>query len=307
MHGVSVQVWIVFGVIVFAAIAVDLGVVHRKAHQVTLRQALAETGAWVGLALLFNLWIYVSRGHQAGLEFLTSYVVEKSLSVDNIFIFVLIFQGLQVPPKLQHRVLYLGIVGALAMRGVFVFAGIELLRHFSFVVFLFGGILFLTGVRMLLAGNRAVHPENNFLVRMLRKVVPVTEGYRGEKFLVNESGRWSVTPLLVALVAVEAMDIVFAVDSVPAVLAITQDVFIAYASNVFAILGLRAMYFGLADILPRFRFLHAGLAVLLVFVGAKMLAAERISVSTEMSLVVIATIMLVTVCASLIWPKKLSP
>ena len=255
--GTTGYMWAVFSFAVIAAIAVDLGVLHRKAHRISVKEALAESAGWIGLALTFNVWIYFSMGHQAGLEFLTSYVVEKSLSIDNIFVFLLVFQGMAVPAQSQHKVLYYGVVGALVMRAVFVFGGVALLNRFHFVLFVFGAILILTAVRMLLPGEHKVRPERNWLVRIARGLVPVTPGYEGERFYLQRAGRWNATPLLLALVAVEATDILFAVDSVPAVLAITRDSFIAYSSNVFAILGLRALYFALADLLPRFRFLAA--------------------------------------------------
>jgi tellurite resistance protein TerC len=303
VYGTPIYMWGIFGAVVAAAIGLDLGVFHRDAHRISFRKALVETAAWIGLALAFNLWIWVSLGHRAGLEFLTSYVVEKSLSIDNIFVFVLIFRSLRVPAESQHKVLYSGVIGALAMRALFVFAGIALLRHVHPVLFLFGAILLATGIRMLLPGARGIQPERNWLVRITRRLVPVTNGYRGQSFWSRENGRWNATPLFVALIAVEAMDIIFAVDSVPAVLAITRDTFLAYSSNVFAILGLRAMYFGLADILPRFRFLHAGLAAVLIFVGGKMLLADWFAVSTGLSLTVLAGIFLATMGASLWWPN----
>jgi tellurite resistance protein TerC len=296
--------WVGFSVAVVAAIAVDLGVLHRKAHRISLKEALAESAGWIGLALAFNVWVYVSMGHQAGLEFLTSYVVEKSLSIDNIFVFLLIFQGMAVPASAQHKVLYYGIVGALVMRAIFVFGGVALLNRFHFVLFVFGAILILTAIRMLWPGGHKIRPERNWLVRIVRGVVPVTPGYEREHFFVQRAEKWNATPLLLALVVVEATDIVFAVDSVPAVLAITRDTFIAYSSNVFAILGLRALYFALADLLPRFRFLRPGLAAILLFTGAKMLASGRIQISTNVSLGVIIGIMMLMIGASILWPRK---
>jgi tellurite resistance protein TerC len=296
--------WAGFSVAVIAAIVADLGVLHRKAHRISLNEALSESAGWIGLALAFNVWIYVSMGHQAGLEFLTSYVVEKSLSIDNIFVFLLIFQGMAVPAQSQHKVLYYGIVGALAMRAIFVFGGVALLNRFHFVLFVFGAILILTAVRMLLPGGHKVRPERNWLVRVARRLVPVTTGYERERFFLQRAGKWNATPLLLALVAVEATDILFAVDSVPAVLAITRDTFIAYSSNVFAILGLRALYFALADLLPRFRFLRPGLAAILLFTGAKMLASERVRISTNVSLGIIVGIMALMIAASILWPLK---
>jgi tellurite resistance protein TerC len=302
--GAPTYMWAGFGVVVAAAIAVDLGVLHRKAHRISWKEALAESAGWIGLSLAFNIWIYVSMGHQAGLEFLTSYVVEKSLSIDNIFVFLLIFQGLAVPSQSQHKVLYYGVVGALVMRAIFVFAGVALLNRFHVVLFLFGGILFLTAVRMLLPGAEEIQPERNWLVRIARRLVPVTPGYERDHLYVRRAGKWNATPLFLALVAVEATDILFAVDSVPAVLAITRDTFIAYSSNVFAILGLRALYFALADVLPRFRFLRPGLAAILMFTGAKMLASDRIQISTDVSLGVIVGIVALMAGASALWPQK---
>lgn len=301
--GTALHVWLIFGGAVVIAIAVDLGVFHRTARRITLRQALLETGAWVGLALGFNLWVYLSRGHQAGLEFLTGYLVEKSLSIDNIFVFLLIFQVLRVPAESQHKVLYYGVAGALVMRGGFIIAGVELLRHFHAILYVFGAILLLTGVRMLLPGERMMEKELNWPLRLARRVLPVTEKFHGEKFWVRTGKKWNATPLFLALVAAEVMDIVFAIDSVPAVLAITRDSFIAYSSNVFAVLGLRAMYFGLADLLPRFRFLHSGLAAILLFVGAKMMLEEQIRIPTGMSLGIIVGIVAAIVIASLLWPR----
>lgn len=304
MLGAPTFMWAGFGVVVAAAIAVDLGVLHRKAHRISLREALAESAGWIGLALAFDIWVYFSMGHQAGLEFLTSYVVEKSLSIDNIFVFLLIFQGLAVPSQSQHKVLYYGVVGALVMRAIFVLAGVALLNRFHMVLFLFGAILFLTAVRMVLPGAETIQPEQNWLVKIVRRIVPVTRGYEGERFYLRRAGNWITTPLFLALVAAEATDILFAVDSVPAVLAITRDVFIAYASNVFAILGLRALYFALADVLPRFRFLRPGLAAILLFTGAKMLASDWIPVSIGVSLGVIVCIVALMVGASVLWPQK---
>jgi tellurite resistance protein TerC len=302
--GAPGYLWVGFSVAVVAAVALDLGVLHRKAHRIGLKEALVESAGWIGLALVFSVWVYISMGHSAGLEFLTSYVVEKSLSIDNIFIFLLIFQGLAVPSQSQHKVLYYGVAGALVMRAIFVFGGVALLNRFHFVLFVFGAILILTAVRMLWPGGHKIRPERNWLVGIVRRVVPVTPGYEGEHFLVRRAGKWSATPLLLALVAVEATDILFAVDSVPAVLAITRDTFIAYSSNVFAILGLRALYFALADLLPRFRFLRPGLAAILLFTGAKMLASERLKIPTNVSLGVIVGIMALMIGASVLWPRK---
>ena len=302
MLGTPIHVWIVFAVTTAAALVIDLGVFHRKNHTIGLREALLESAAWISVSLFFNLWLYYSQGPQVGVEFLTGYLVEKSLSVDNIFVFLLIFQAFHVPAQAQHRVLFLGVLGALVMRAVFVLAGVELLQSFHAVLYVFGALLLLTGLRMFFPGKRAVRPDRNPLVLMARRIIPVTHHFEGERFFVKQAGKWIATPLFLALVAVEAMDIIFAVDSVPAVLAITRNAFIVYSSNVFAILGLRALYFALADLLPRFRFLHQGLAAILVFVGAKMTLSEWFPVTAPISLGVIAGILAVTVVASLLFP-----
>jgi tellurite resistance protein TerC len=302
MLGTPLHIWAVFVIVTAAALVVDLGVFHRKAHTISTKEALLESAAWISVSLIFNLWVRFALGPQAGLEFLTGYIVEKSLSVDNIFVFLVIFEAFRVAAKSQHRVLFLGVLGALVMRAAFVLAGVELLQAFHAVLYVFGALLLLTGLRMFLPVKRNLHPERNWLVRTARRIMPVVD-YDGERFLVKRSGKRSATPLFLALVAVEAMDIIFAVDSVPAVLAITRNTFIVYSSNVFAILGLRALYFALAGVLPRFRFLHQGLAAILVFVGAKMTLSEWMPIPSLISLGVIAGILGVTVAASLLFPK----
>jgi TerC family integral membrane protein len=304
MFSTPIHVWVVFAVVIVAALVLDLGVFHRKSQKVTLRGALIESAAWIVLSLLFAVYVHVSRGTQAGVEFLTGYLVEKSLSVDNIFVFVLIFRAFQVPERSQHKVLFYGVVGALVMRALFVLAGVELLQDFHFILFIFGAILMVTAIQMLRPSQRAIEPERNWLVRITRRFVPVLTGYAGEAFWVKRERKWYATPLFMALVAVEAMDIVFAIDSVPAVLAITRDTFIVYSSNAFAILGLRALYFAVADILPRFRFLHQGLAAILIFVGLKMIASDWIDLPDLASLGVIAGILTITIVASLAVPLK---
>jgi tellurite resistance protein TerC len=302
MLGTPIHVWIVFAITTAAALVIDLGVFHRKNHTIGLREALLESAAWISVSLLFNLWLYYSQGPQVGVEFLTGYLVEKSLSVDNIFVFLLIFQAFHVPAQSQHRVLFLGVLGALVMRAVFVLAGVELLQSFHAVLYVFGALLLLTGLKMFWPNKRVIRPDRNPLVLMAQRIIPVTHQFEGERFFVKQTGKWIATPLFLALVAVEAMDIIFAVDSVPAVLAITRNAFIVYSSNVFAILGLRALYFALADLLPRFRFLHQGLAAILVFVGAKMTLSEWFPVTAPISLGVIVGILAVTVAASLLSP-----
>lgn len=304
MMGTPLHIWAIFGISIALALVLDLCVFHRKAHTIQLKEALIESAAWIIAALLFNLWLYFSRGPQPAVEFLTGYLVEKSLSVDNIFVFLLIFQAFRIPRQSQHRVLYFGIAGALVLRAVFVLAGITLLQAFHPILYFFGAILLFTGSRMLLPGKRPLRPERNWLVRVARQFIPVTDNFEGEEFFIREAGRRRATPLFLALIAVEAMDIIFAVDSVPAVLAITRDTFVVYSSNVFAILGLRALYFALADLLPRFRFLHQGLAAILIFVGAKMIVSEYLHISAAVSLVVITIILGVTIAASLLFPRR---
>ena len=305
--GTPVHVWTIFTIVVLCALAIDLGVFHRKTHEVGLREALLESAIWIAVSLSFNLWLYLSRSGEAGIEFLTGYLVEKSLSLDNLFIFLLIFQAFRIPKRSQHKVLFYGVLGALVMRALFVLAGVGLLQKFHAILYVFGALLLLTGLRMIPPKKKSMRPEENLIVRLARRVMPVAEEYKGEEFFVKSRGRRSATTLFLALIAVEAMDIVFAVDSVPAVLAITRDTFIVYSSNVFAILGLRALYFAMADLLPRFRFLRQGLGTILVFAGAKMLLSERLFVPTYISLAFIAVILAVTIVTSLLVTASKEP
>lgn len=304
MGGESIAVWVVFGILVAAAVAADLIVFRPRTDRVSLGQSLAESAAWVALALGFGLWIYLSRGRQAGVEYITSYVLEKSLSADNIFVFLIIFRTFGVGPRAQHRVLYSGIFGAVILRLAFVLAGIALLQHFHLATYLFGTVLVIAGANMLRSGKEAPRAECNWLIQLLRKIVPVSSSSGTDRFRVRERGRWSATPLLVALIAIEVMDVIFAADSVPAVLSITRDPFIAYSSNVFAILGLRAMYFALAGLMTRLRFLHEGLAVILLFTGAKMLVADHFAIPAAASLGVIVLLLAITAAASWLAPPK---
>jgi len=294
--------WIIFAVVVAAALAVDLFVVHRRSLDVTLKRAVAETCGWIGLALSFGAWIYVWRSRPLAVEFFTAYLLEKSLSADNILLFLVIFRALGIDSRYQHRVLYTGILGALVMRLTFVLVGIRLLEHFHFALYVFGGALMILGMHMLFS-RRGFRPDKSWLLRLVRKIHPVDSSYQGEKFWIRLEGRRIFTPLLLALVAIEITDLIFALDSVPAVLAITRDPFIAYSSNVFAILGLRAIYFGVAEMLTRMRFLHQGLATILLFVGAKMLFSERIPISTPVSLAVILGALIVAALASWLLPS----
>ncbi len=295
--------WIMFNAFVLGMLALDLGVFHRKSHEVSVKEALIWTGVWITFALLFNVFIYYYFNKELALEFLTGYLIEKSLSVDNIFVMIMIFSYFQVPPSYQHKVLFLGIFGALIMRVVFIFTGIELIHRFHWLIYLFGGFLIFTGIKMFFSETK-IDPEKNFFVRMLRKVMPVTNVYHRDKFFVKKDGMWWATPLLLVVIVIEATDLIFAVDSIPAILAVSEDPFIVYTSNVFAILGLRSLYFALAGIEKYFKYLKYGLAAILVFVGTKMAIADFAKIQVHVSLIVIAAILLVAVIASLIKTSK---
>jgi tellurite resistance protein TerC len=297
MNAPNSLLWLGLFVVTAVAISVDL-LLHRRRRSESAKAAWTESLAWIVLALLFDLWILHVRGREASIEFLTAYVVEKSLSLDNIFLFFVIFQAFRVPPRSQHRVLYYGVVGALVLRGIFVFAGVALLRAFHPVTYLFGAILLVTAVRMAIPSHSSAARESTWIVRMAQRVFPLHSDSQSEHFFLREKGKRVATSLLLALVAVEMMDLVFAVDSVPAVLAITRDTFLAYSSNIFAILGLRAIYFVLADLLRQIRFLHQGLAAVLVFVGGKMVAADYLAISAGTSLAIVAAIFALTLLIS---------
>lgn len=294
--------WVGFGLFVVAMLALDLGVFHRKSHEVSMREALAWSGVWITLALIFNAGVLLLRGKDPAMEFLAGYVVELSLSVDNLFVFLMVFGYFKVPVQYQHKVLFWGILGALAMRAVFIGAGIALIERFHWIIYVFGVFLVITGVRIAFDQDHEIHPERNPMLRLLRRFMPVTKDYVGGHFIVKQDGRTWATPLFVVLVLVESTDLIFAVDSVPAVLAITRDPFIVYTSNVFAIMGLRSMFFALAGVMKLFRFLNYGLAVVLVFVGLKMVLADIYKVPIELSLLVILGILTTAVVASLLFP-----
>ena len=300
------SIWLFGGFTVFVLVmlTLDLAVFHRKAHSVGLREAAIWYGVWVSLALLFNVGIFVWQGSTKGTEFLTAYVIELSLSVDNIFIFLIIFSFFAVPPEYRHRVLFLGIVGAIVMRGIFIVGGVALLETFEWVIFLFGGFLVITGVRLALRKEEEAHPDRNPVMRLARRFLPVTQGYEGQKFFVRRHGKLMVTPLFMVLIALETTDLVFAVDSVPAVLAISRDPFIVWTSNIFAILGLRALFFLVAGILPYFRYLKVGLSLILVFIGVKMLTSDIYHMPTTVSLGTVGGILAVTMLASYVVKRR---
>jgi tellurite resistance protein TerC len=304
--------WIVFNVFVLGMLAVDLGVFNRKAHVITVKEALRWTLIVMAVAALFAAGIFWSKGHLAGMEFLTGYVIELALSVDNIFVFILIFSYFRVPPKYQHRVLFWGVFGALLMRGMMIGAGAYLINRFHWVIYLFGAFLVFTGIRMALQDEMDIEPEANPVLKLIRKVLPVSPSYEGQSFftrlLMDGRTRRAATPLFVVLVLVETTDLVFAVDSIPAIFGVTTDPFLVYTSNVFAILGLRSMYFLLARIIDRFHFLKLGLSAVLVFVGVKMLITYfHLDIPIAISLLVVAAVLGSSVVLSLIFPKAAEP
>jgi tellurite resistance protein TerC len=304
---VPLWVWIAFHVAVFTMLAIDLGVFHRHAHEVSVREAAGWTTTWVSASLLLCLAIARFMGTDAALQFLTGYLIEQALSVDNIFVFVLIFSYFSVPKRYQHRILFWGILGALLLRGTMIGAGSWLIHRFEWVLYVFGGFLVFTGVRMAFAGEEGIEVQANPVVRLIRRFVPVTKRYHGQRFLVRvpvgRARRLIATPLLVVLVMVETTDLIFAVDSIPAIFAVTTDPFLVYTSNVCAILGLRSLYFLLAGIVDTFRFLQLGLSVVLVFVGGKMLIADWYHIPIGASLAVVAGVLVSAVIASLLLPQ----
>ncbi len=291
--------WIAFHVGVFVVLAIDLVGFNRKAHEITIREAAIWSVVWVLLSLSFNLLVWHIRGAQIALDFFTGYVIEYSLSVDNIFVFVLIFSYFQVQKKYQHRVLVWGIIGALVMRGVMIWLGVSLVERFHWILYIFGAFLLITGVRMLVSHGEEIDLESNFVLRLCRRWMRVTPEYHGQKFIVKQAGNWMLTPLALVLIVIDIMDLIFAVDSIPAVFAITQDEFIIYTSNVCAILGLRSLYFVLAHVIDRFIYLKTGLALVLGFVGAKMIVAEFFPIPNWASLVVIVSVLGITIFLSM--------
>lgn len=290
--------WIGFNIAVLLLLALDLGVFHRRAHVESLRASIGWSIFWVGLSLGFNAWIYFTRGHEPGLQFLTGYLIEKSLSVDNIFLFVVLFKYFQVEPQYQHRVLFWGILGALVMRGIMIAVGVELIQRFEWILYVFGVFLILAGARMFFHKETDAAPEKNPLVRAARKLIRVSDRCFGQHFFIRENAHWVATPLFLALLVIESTDIAFAIDSIPAVFSVTRDPFIVYTSNVCAILGLRAFYFLLAGVLPYFRYLGRGLAAVLILVGGKMLAARWVEIPTEVTLGGVALILTIAIIAS---------
>jgi tellurite resistance protein TerC len=298
--------WIVFNVVVFTVLALDLGVFNKKAHKISVREALIWSSVWITLALLFNIFVFLEFGKTKALQFLTGYVIEYSLSVDNIFVFILIFSYFSVKAQYQHKILFWGILGALIMRGIFIFAGITLINKFHWIVLIFGGFLIYSGIKMLFQKEEiSVEPEKNKIVKLFRKFFPVTETLHGDSLFIKQNKRLFATPLFLVLLVVESSDLIFAVDSIPAILAISQDTFIVYTSNIFAILGLRSLYFAVSGIMGFFRYLKVGLAIVLAFVGFKMLASYiHFEIPILVSLAIIISILLISILASVIIKKK---
>jgi len=306
--------WVVFNAFVLLMLVLDLGVFHRRSHVIRFKEAIAWTFVWVALAGLFALLVYqfghhmvpnpTRPNHELALEFLTGYLIEESLSMDNLFVFLLIFRYFHVDRLHQHAVLFWGILGALVMRAAFIIGGVTLINRVHWVVYLFGAFLVYTGIRLFQQQETEIHPENNPVLKLFRKFVPIAPQYEGRKFFVKRGAQWIATPLAVVLLVVETTDLMFATDSIPAILAITRDPFIVYTSNVFAILGLRSLYFALAGMMEVFRYLHYGLSVILIFIGVKMLASEYLQIPIGVALSVVGGILVISVIASLLFPAR---
>jgi len=301
---VNGYVWAGFIAFVLAMLAIDLGIFHRKSHEVKIKEALIWSFVWISLALIFNYGIYVFMGKTKAIEFLTGYVIEKSLSIDNLFVFIMLFTYFNVNSKYQHKVLFWGILGALIMRAIFIFAGVALISRFHWIIYIFGAFLIFTGIKMVFHNDEKIEPHKNPLVRLFKKFFPVTEAMHEGKFFIRINARTFATPLFIVLIIIEFTDLIFAVDSIPAILAITNDTFIIFTSNVFAILGLRALYFALAGITKYFYYLKYGLAAILVFVGIKMTIVDLYKIPIVYSLLVITVILIVSVLLSVAFPKN---
>ncbi len=302
----NIWLWIGFNVFVLAMLALDLGVFHRKAHTVSIKEASIWSIVWITLALTFNAGLYFFSGPEPALQFFTGYLIEKSLSIDNIFVFVLLFTYFAVPAAYQHRVLFWGVLGALVMRGVMIVLGAVLLDTFHWIIYLFGAFLIVTGVRMAFHQEAEVHPERNPLLKLVRRFIPVTRDYEHDRFVVRRAGHMLVTPLLLVLLVVETTDVIFALDSIPAIFAVTQNPFLVYTSNIFAILGLRSLYFVFANAMGRFSYLKLGLAVVLSFVGVKMVLADIFHIPTALLLGVIAVVLTIAIVASIMRARRLA-
>ena len=303
----SFLLWTVFNVFIVTMLVIDLVVFHGKEHEESIREALIWTGVWITLAVIFGIGVYYYMGTQTALDYYTGYLIEKSLSVDNIFVFLLVFSYFKVPAEYQHKVLFWGIFGALVMRLIFIFVGVALLEQFDWIIYVFGAFLVFTGIKLAMEKDKEVHPERNPILKLTRKIIPITKQYHGSNFFIKRMGKLIATPLFVVLIVIETTDLVFALDSIPAILAITRDEFIIYSSNAFAILGLRALYFALSGIMKLFHYLHYGLSLILVFVGIKMLLADFYHIPTPYALGFIGITLTVSVIASIYFPKEEQP
>lgn len=296
--------WVLFNLFVIALLALDLGVLNRRPHAIGFREAIAWSAGWIALALAFAGLVFFWHGRAQSLQFVTAYVIEVSLSVDNLFIFLVIFRYFKVPDEHQHKVLFWGVLGALVMRGIFIAAGVSLIERFEWIIYAFGALLVYSGLKLLRHDDAQIHPEKNPVLRLFQRALPVTDEYEGGKFFTRRNRELYATPLLIVLLVVETSDILIAVDSVPAVLAITRNAFIVYTSNVLAILGLRSMYFALAGMMDRFHYLHYGLSVVLIFIGLKMIASHYVDVPTEWALGIVLAVLATSVVVSLITPNQ---
>lgn len=296
--------WILFTLFIVVMLAIDLGVFNRKDHEVKVKEALVWSGVWVGLALAFNAVVYFWKGQEVAVQFFTGYVIEKSLSIDNIFVFLQVFAYFSVPAVYQHKILFWGVLGAIVMRAIFIVAGVALISKFHWIIYVFGAFLVFTGIKMVLAKNKELHPEKNPLIRLLRRFMPVSNDYEGGKFFLRKDGIIMVTPLMVVLMVIETTDVIFAVDSIPAILAITTDPFIVFSSNLFAIMGLRSLFFALAGVIKRFYYIHYGLAAILAFVGVKMLVSDLYKLPSATALAAVAAILSLSMIASVLWPRR---
>jgi tellurite resistance protein TerC len=296
--------WLGFNLFVLVMLVLDLGVFHRKSHQIRFKEALGWSAFWIALAFAFAVLVAFWQGRQPALEFITGYVVEESLSVDNLFVFLVLFRYFKVEPEYQHKVLFWGIIGALVMRGTFILVGVQAIQRWHWIIYLFGAFLIFKGITMLRSEGSDIEPEKNFILRFLRRFIPVTDRYEGGKLFVRRDAKTYATPLFIVLLVVELTDVAFATDSIPAILAITKNAFIVYTSNVFAIMGLRSLFFALAGLMDIFHHLHYGLSALLVFIGVKMLTSEHYPIPIHIALGVVAGILIASIAASLIFPKK---
>jgi tellurite resistance protein TerC len=303
----SLTLWIVFNIFIVAMLIIDLTVFHNKDQEEGIKDALIWTGVWIAMALIFGVGVYYYMGSQTALDYYTGYLIEKSLSVDNIFVFLLVFSYFKVPAEYQHKVLFWGIFGALVMRFLFIFTGVALLERFHWIIYVFGGFLVFTGIKLAMEKDKEVHPERNPVLKLVRRIFPTTTSYHGSQFFIRKMGKLIATPLFIVLIVIETTDLVFALDSIPAILAITRNEFIVYSSNAFAILGLRALYFALSGIMRLFHYLHYGLALILVFVGVKMLLSEFYHIPTPYALAFIGITLTVSVIASVLNPKEEEP